>query len=250
MGTSRQGQAFLISDFFAGARFALKGLRLLFTRGIRRYVIVPLLINMLLFGAAIGFGADRFNALLDWLLPAWFDWARWVLWPLFALAGLLIVFYTFTLLANLISAPFNAYLSLRLEQRLGAAPTNAESQASVLGEALKSIGGEIRKIGYALRWAIPLLVLFLVPVANVLAPFAWAVFGAWTLANEYADYPMSNAQLDFASERVLLRGNRSLALGFGAMVMVLTIIPVLNFVMVPAGVAGATAMWVEKLRAG
>src|SRR5918992_14665 len=98
-----------------GGRYAARGSGLITQPGIRRYVIVPLLINFALFGAAIWYGASQFEALLDWLLPNWLEWARWILWPLFAASALLVVFYAFTLIANLIGAPFNGLLAEKLE---------------------------------------------------------------------------------------------------------------------------------------
>jgi CysZ protein len=38
-----------------------------------------------------------------------------------------------------------------------------------------------------------------------------------------------------------------LSLGFGASVMGALAVPVLNFLVIPCAVAGATAMWVEEL---
>jgi CysZ protein len=38
------------------------------------------------------------------------------------------------------------------------------------------------------------------------------------------------------------------AFGFGGAALVLTLIPVVNFIAVPTAVAGATALWVGELR--
>ena len=45
----------------------------------------------------------------------------------------------------------------------------------------------------------------------------------------------------------LLYGLVLLALGFGGAVMVATAIPLVNFLVIPAAVAGATVLWVERL---
>jgi CysZ protein len=94
---------------------------------------------------------------------------------------------------------------------------------------------------------IPLLLLLVIPGVNLFAPLAWALFGAWMLAIEYADYPMGNHDYYFAQEKALLAKHRPLALGFGGVLLVMTLVPVLNFLAMPVGVAGATALWVERL---
>jgi CysZ protein len=239
----------LLIQFSRGAHYVTRGFGLITQRGIRRYVIMPLLINVTLFAAAIWFGSTWFEAFLDWLLPNWLEWARWLLWPLFAVTALLIVFYTFTLIANLIGAPFNGLLAERLEARLtGRAPPETQGWGELLRNSATAILNELRKLAYLLLRMIPLLILFLIPGLNVLAPFAWLAFSAWMLALEYADAPMGNHGLSFRDGRRVLEAHRPLALGFGGAVLLMTSIPVLNFFAMPVGVAGATAMWVERLR--
>jgi CysZ protein len=52
----------------------------------------------------------------------------------------------------------------------------------------------------------------------------------------------------FKQERALMRRNKPLALGFGAGLMLMTLVPVLNFLAMPVGVTGATALWAERLK--
>ena len=66
---------------------------------------------------------------------------------------------------------------------------------------------------------------------------------------EYADYPMGNHELDFKSQLAYLKRRRMLSLGFGATVTMALLVPLLNFLVMPAAVAGASKMWVEELSA-
>jgi CysZ protein len=68
------------------------------------------------------------------------------------------------------------------------------------------------------------------------------------LAVEYLDYPMGNHGLSFSEQRRRLRRRPMLSLSFGAGVLLLMLIPGLNFLAMPAAVAGATALWVDRLR--
>ncbi|MCP5459961.1 MAG: EI24 domain-containing protein, partial [Gammaproteobacteria bacterium] len=76
--------------------------------------------------------------------------------------------------------------------------------------------------------------------------FLWLAFSIWMLALQYADYPMSNHGLRFREQRRLLSQRRMLALGFGSAVLLMTLVPILNFLVMPAAVIGATLMWVEQ----
>lgn len=245
----------MILDLTRGAGFLMQGFRLINQPGIRRFVIVPLLINLVLFAGAIWYLVTQFEIFMDWLLPtlpawlAWLQWLIWLLWPLFAIATSLIVFYLFTPVVNLLAAPFNSLLAERLELHLTGQPLpEGRGLKYLLGDAAKAFMSEIKKLSYMLLWAIPLLILFLIPGVNLIAPFLWFLFSAWMLSLEYADYPMANHNMLFRAERELLRKHRPLALGFGSAVTLMTTIPVLNFLAMPVGVAGATAMWVERLK--
>lgn len=232
-----------------GAVYFIRGAKLLTHPGLRKFILVPLIVNVLLFVTAIVFGVEYFQSFLDWLIaktPDWLDWLISALWLVFVLGALLVVFYTFTLVANFISAPFNGFLSAAVEAHVkGQAPQ--ESSGSVWKEVVASLGQEGRKLWYLASRAMPLLILFLIPGINLAAPFVWLAFGAWLLALEYADFPMGNHSIRWAGVRERLKQRRLTALGFGGMVLVATAIPVVNFIVVPAAVIGATLMWVEEL---
>jgi CysZ protein len=241
-----------MNDLFKGVGYLREGLRLMRTPGLRRYVAVPLLVSIVLFSAAILAGIHWLEVLLGWLLgwlPSWLDWLQYLLWPLFALTGVLLVFYTFSLLTNLVAAPFNGLLAEAVERHLdGRTMEDAGGLKALLADIVPSLVSELRKLLYIGLRALPLALLFLIPPVNLAAPFLWALFSAWMLVIEYMDYPMGNHRLRFAEQRKRLRGRRLLGLGFGGASMLMTMIPVVNFLAMPASVAGATAMWVREFK--
>lgn len=230
-----------------GASYLLRGLGLLGHPQLRRFVIIPLLINLLVFSAIAWGGYELFSTLLNHYLPedGWLAWLRWLIWPLLALTGALITFYTFTSVANLIAAPFNGLLAERTEILLtGQAP--AAPGGGALHDLIPSMLSELRKINYFIWRALPLLILFVIPLVNLAAPILWLLFGAWFLTLEYADYPMGNSGMKFRDELASLRRMRLTGLGFGGMTTALMAVPVVNFLVMPAAVIGATVMWVEQ----
>lgn len=115
----------------------------------------------------------------------------------------------------------------------------------LVAEILSAFAGELHKLGYFALFGLPLLLLFVVPVLNVTAPFVWGLFGMWVLALEYMDYPLGNRSIGFSDQRRLLRKRRMLHLGFGAGVLAMTVIPVLNLVAMPTAVIAATLLATE-----
>lgn len=244
----------MIADFIRGVKYFLSGFESIQQPGIRRYAVLPILVNILLFGSGIYLLGGQFSSLLESYLPdseGYWIILWYIVWVIFGLLILIVVFFTFTLLANLIGSPFNGPLAAAVERRLDN-HLDQDSDSNVIGEIAKAISGELRKWLYYLFWGIPLVILTLIsiPVA-ILAPvasFLWLVFGAWILAIEYLDYPMGNHNYTFLSIKATLKQYRMLSLGFGAAVMCFTLIPVINLVVMPAAVAGASKLWVREIK--
>ncbi len=228
----------------------LRGIPLLFKRGIRPYVFIPLAINIVLFAALAWLLTNQFEHMLEWLMPedSWYSFLRWLLWPVFAITILLITFYSFTTLANLIGAPFNSVLSARIELFLSGREPQDHS-GSLMREILPAISNELRKQSYFLIRAILLVILSVVPLTAPAAPVLWFLFSAWMLALEYLDYPMANHGMHFRQQRRLIKKRRAGALVFGSLLTGMMLIPGINLISMPAGVAGATLYWHHRLKA-
>ena len=233
----------------SGALYFVRGFAIVTRPGIRAYVVVPLLINAGLFTALMYLGASWLIDFATGMLPGWLDFLAWVLVPAFVLASLTAGFYTFNLVAALITAPFNGLLAEAVERHLtGRSPPSAGGGwRAFLRQLAATLAAEARKFAYVALRSLPPLLLFLIPGVNVVAPVLWLLLGAWMLALTYVDYPMANHGIGFDELRARLRERRLLGFGFGGAVMAALAVPVLNFLVVPCAVAGATAMWVEQL---
>nr|CAA6829298.1 MAG: Sulfate transporter, CysZ-type [uncultured Thiotrichaceae bacterium] len=238
----------MVGGFFKGISYLFTGLSLITQKRIRPFVVVPLLINILVFSGGIWLASSQVSSLMERLLPSWLSWLEWLLWPLFFGLIFFAVFYTFSLIANLIAAPFNSILAERVENHLRGQPVPEFQGYKTLPAIItRTFRSELAKLMYMFKWLILLLIITVIPVVNLIAPFAWALYGAWMLAIEYADYPMGNHEKYFKDELPALKKHRSHALGFGGGLSVMTLIPVVNFLAMPVGVAGGTAFWVDRL---
>jgi len=238
-----------VQQFQKGFRYPLAGLRLVLRPRLRRYVILPLLVNIVVFALLFVAGLHYFQQFTDWLLPSgnsgWLAWLREALWIVFGLAGLVLVFFTFSTLANLLGSPFNGVLAEAVECRFRGHSMAAQSWQQLALTVIPMLRNELRKLRYFVLISVPVLLLFLLPGVNLVAPFLWAILGCWILVLQYLDYPMANHQQDFRQVRGWLRQHRALGLGFGAGMLLGTLIPGLNLIMMPVGVVAATLMWLE-----
>lgn len=212
-----------------------QGVKLLNHPQLRKYLLIPLFINVILYTGAFIVGYHSVSALLHQFIPDWLAWLSWVLWPLFFVSFLLVSFFTFTLVANLIAAPYYSELSAKvLRVILGQEPAIVEQPWG------KIVVGELRRIGYLLLRILPLMLLFLIPVVNLVAPILWAFFSAWGLAMEYLAYPLENRGLTFTAQKQFLQQSRLGILCFGGATSLALTLPLINLLVGQAAVIGAT----------
>lgn len=180
------------------ANHLIRGAQLLLLPQFRPYILVPLIINLVLFVILTGYLIANFNSAIDMMLdflPGW-DWVKWLvnillwfIWPLFAALVMMIYGYTFNLITNLIAAPFYGLLAEKIENHL----INGEIDSEPLAQMIpRTIVRELLKLWYFISRGFLLLlvtlVLMWVPLLNLIVPFLWLLWGAWSMTIQYSDY--------------------------------------------------------------
>ena len=247
-----------------GASCIAEGFRLIRRPGLRRYVAVPLLANVLLFGLSgylvlhylggwvqgLHFEVDLWSW-LDWLEPLIAGMAGALQWVVMIGAVLLLLFVagsTFTMITHLLIGPFLGLLAEKVELQLHDARFPQVSLGRVV---LRSLRRELQKLLYWLVRAAGLgvlsLVLWLIPPLNPATPVLWYLFGAWILAMQYLDVPADNNGHSFRQVLQIMKRRRVAVMGFGGIVMFLTAVPLVNLLIVPVATAGAVVFWLREI---
>ncbi|ELE5891130.1 sulfate transporter CysZ [Vibrio fluvialis] len=236
----------------SGLGYFFYGFDIAVSPGIRRFVLMPLLTNILLVGGALYYLFSHLDSWInDWMgqIPDWLSWLSYILWPLLVITILATFSYFFSTLANFIAAPFNGLLAEKVEQKLTGKKVNDDGVLAVVKDVPRIMAREWRKLVYVLPKAIGLFILLLIPaLGQTLGPILWFIFTAWMLAIQYCDYPFDNHKVTFNDMRNSLKQKQGKAYTFGMLVSVLTTIPVVNLLVMPVAVCGATAMWVNEFR--
>jgi CysZ protein len=218
---------------------------------LRLFVIIPLAVNILIFGSLIGLGFSYLSDLINsWMagIPDWLGFITWIIWPLIILTVALIGGYLFTSVALLIASPFNALLAEKTEELVTGKPVDSlEGLGAALLALPRGILRELAKLLYYVPMAAFVLLLSFIPGLNAIAPVLWFLLGAWMMSIQFVDYPMDNHQLSFADVKEAVRSRRLSSMGFGGIVALCAGIPIVNFIVVPAAVVGATLLWCEEL---
>jgi len=225
------------------------GFQLVRRPGLRRYVVVPVLINVFVFVFLVGLSSayfDNWMKIVGGWFPVWLSVFSWIIW-VFAL-GLLIAInlFAFTFIANIIGSPFNSMLSVKVEEELTGFIT--DSVGSLWGIIPRTVARELSKLRFFLPKLLGLLIITFIPVLNIIAPFLWVFFGAWMMCFQYSDYAADNNNISFSELRSRISNRRFHALAFGVPIYFVMSVPFVNLLLMPVGVAGGTRFWVEHLR--
>lgn len=232
-----------------GAHYFFKGFEIIQTKGLRRFVFIPLTVNILLFAAAFSYAfsqLDYYFAKVLAVLPEWLMWLEYLMWPITVITMLIMFSFVFSAFANWLAAPFNGLLSEKVEILLTQSQPHDTSFKDLMKDIPRTLSREWCKFRYYLPKAIGFfIVMMLLPGIGQLI---WFLFVAWMMAIQYCDYPFDNHKIDFQAMKRDLSDHKSASYSFGIMTAVFAMIPLVNLIVMPVAICGATALWVDYYR--
>ncbi len=228
------------------------GLNLVTLSGLKRFIIIPLLINIILLS---GMSYWLFYQLRHWItsfiswLPSWLQWFDYIIWPIGILSIIFIFCYFFSIVANFIASPFNGLLAERVEIILTGQSLENIGYWAIVKDIPRMMKKECRKLVYYLSRAIIIFALSFIPViGQFTAPVMWFLFGSWMISIQYCDYFFDNHKIPLRDVLVILNKDKIQCIQFGSIIYLLTLIPIINLFVMPVAICGATAMCVDRYR--
>ncbi|QMT59538.1 MULTISPECIES: sulfate transporter CysZ [unclassified Legionella] len=232
-------------DFFYGMGYMLRGVRTLSTSGLRRFVLLPLAINFIMFSGLFylihHYVLPYAYHYLD-KLPSWLSFLSSIFFIIFILSFFLMFLSLFTVFFNLIAAPLNGLLAEKTQKILFGSAIPSLSFYQVV---LRSIKRQGEFLGYFLPRFVIIVILFFVPFIQPIYPLLWFLFNAWILSIQYQDFAMDNNLISFKEARRIVARNKMRSLGLGFSINIASFIPILNFLIMPAAVIASTILYCE-----
>lgn len=233
----------------SGAGYFFKGFELIQMKGIKRFVFIPLFINLILFSVAFYYlylQLDHYMTMFTQWLPSWLNWLSTVLWPLVLIAVVVLFSFIFSTAANWLAAPFNGLLSEKVESVLTGEPAPDGGVSDIIKDIPRTVGREWTKLCYYIPRAIGFLLLML--ILPVIGQVIWFIFAAWMMAIQYKDFPFDNHKIPFKEMKSALKEKQGLSYGFGFTVTIFSMLPIVNLIVMPVAICGATKLWVDHYR--
>lgn len=234
--------------FFAPFRAAifLKG-----QPGLYKFIGIPLAINIIFLTTAAYFGLYLFEHTIIDLIPQGETWywiiLSYLLWLVAILLVLVLVFFSFTVIGNLIASPFNDLLSEKTEAIIqGGHNDEPFSLAIFFTDAGRIIRDESRKIFIFVILMLLLLPLnFITGIGTLLYTGLSLMLTIFFLVVEYTGYIITRKRLRFIDQRRYIFSHFVLMFGFGTGLLCLLAIPLVHFFCIPLGVISATILYLE-----
>jgi CysZ protein len=246
-----------------GFALAFRGVAFLWQqRVLWKWAILPVAVNVVVFAAAFALFLysypDLYNRATSFLPleppAAWYAWLwvaplrllAWVIGLLLLVTALVVIYFAFLLLGTVLAAPFLDVLAQRVEALVASgAPAVPVAMPGPLQAMGHSVSLELRKLGFFLAVQMVLFLLGLLPLLTPLTVLAATLFTMLFLPLEYAGFAMDHRQLRFAQRRALIWRHGWLMLGFGAAAFLTMLVPLVNFICLPALVVGGTLLFLH-----
>jgi CysZ protein len=243
---------------YQGGPYVLKGLKLIFSKGYRRYAIIPLMINISVFFGLYWLGLHWFWQIFHdttIALPSWLSWLApvlnffgpfvfWIAFICVGIAMLLTLGSISSVIASILASPFNSYLVEKIVFQ-----ENKAKQSTFMTVMQEAIIRELQKMIYYIPRLILVFFIFalfyFIPVVNLVGSALFFIFSSWLLSFEYLDYSAESNNIKFKDYKKWLKSHRKLTYSFGITSMGLASIPLLNFLSMPASVAGGALLWLD-----
>lgn len=233
----------------SGAGYFILGFSLIKMKGVKRFVVIPLLVNLVLFFFAFSYLYEHLNVYLNQLqsyLPTWLEWLMMIVKP-FAVIGIIFLFsFIFSAVANWLAAPFNGLLSEKVEYLLSGSTVPDTGVTDIVKDIPRTLTREWQKLTYYIPRALGFFLIFL--FLPLIGQIIWFLFVAWMMAIQYKDYPFDNHKIPFNEAKEVLANNRGLSYSFGITTTIFAMLPIVNLIVMPVAICGATALWVDHYK--
>jgi CysZ protein len=242
----------MLGEFIAGATDVWRGFSLLLRRPAWWYLaIIPFVLNLLIFGGLVWLG---YSPLHGWAERhffsdpnAWWSILGGLLELLYWLAICVVIFFLFVPFATIVAAPFNDFLSEKVELDYCGARVDKQSFVrdtwrSIWVGLKTSVRLSLITIGlYAL-----ILPLNLIPgFGSVLYTVLSAAITIRFLALQFTAYSMDRRYVDYAGRNGFLKRHRWRTIGLGTMAFCCMWVPGLNALFIPVSAVAGTLLYCD-----
>ncbi len=242
-----------IQAYFQTHRFIIK-------HRLWKWIIIPGLLYMLLFGAGIYFFWTSSNAAIEWMftktgVQGWMDrmndsWLSFLL--IFGrimvhLVFLMFYFSLFKYMFLIIGSPLFAYLSEKTEAIIEGKDFPF-SFTQLLKDILRGIKIALRNMLWQTVYAISIFILAFIPVVGWVTPLISLMVECYYLGFSMLDYSCERHKLSTSQSISFIGKHKGLAIGNGLIFLLMHLVPFIGWLLAPsyAVIAATISLYGDK----
>lgn len=240
--------------FVGGARFPVKAVFFILSHpSVWPWCLAPLLINIVVLVAVWNLSDSWTEQIQNLYATSTAWWQRALHWGAAGVAfllRLLIAAVALVVVGNISSVPFNDALSERVDRIVTGWKNDEPFQLGPeIRRQLLILFQEVKRMAiYFTLMAVLFTLSFIAMLAPFVIPTQWVLTMSY-LALDHLSYPLERRGAVLLKDKVaFLRANAAPCLGFGGVMFLIALVPLVNFVFLPLGVVGGTLLFADILR--
>lgn len=249
-----------MNDFLLGIRSYFDAHKLIRKNNLWGYVLLPGLINLVLFGITIWIGWEYSKKLTNWLMGvigieavaiAGMGFIKTVVHYLFLilfrLMSLLFYLFIYKYVVLIIMAPVLAILSEKTDEIISG-ERYPFKLVQFLKDVMRGITIALRNLGIELFLIIILLFVSFIPVIGFLSPVLIFIVECYFYGFSMIDYSNERQKLTVRQSTAFIGRHKGLAIANGAMFYLLWLVPLFGLMVAPSYGVVAAAIAADKIR--
>ncbi len=222
-------------------------------RGLILYFIVPFILNIIILS---GLYYVSYIFIKPWLYgfidgSGWiFSFIRAVLAPLLMIVLAIITVLLYSIVGNIVTAPFNDFLSYSIEVREANIKFDEPFSFKVLiADIVRMTLNIIKMLGMLILINLVLFILNFIPLlGNIIYTVLGFMASTFFLGFQFFDFPLERRRFDFKQKLKIAWRFKFMTMGLGTGFMVVTLIPILGFLGLNMATMGATVLFLDHMR--
>jgi len=245
----------MIDGMIEGVSTYTRAIKMLSEHKLWKYVILPGVVSVILTMAIIGFTLAFAGNLGD-LIVSWYPWETGkaiferIASILSAILLIALIVFLFKYLVMVIVAPFMGTLSEKVESILTGTPPPSVTPAQFVQDILRGLRIALRNIIREIIYTLFLLLLNVVPViGSIVSTVMIFLIQAYYAGFGNMDYTLERKRYTVKESVLFVREHRGLAIGNGAIFLLIFLVPVIGWFLAPAyGTIAATMNSLKRIR--
>jgi len=250
----------MLSDFLLGIRSYFDAHKLISKHNLWGYVLLPGLINLILFGITIWIGWEYSKKLTNWLMEiigietiAIASWGflkmivHYLFLLFFRLMSLLFYLFIYKYVVLIIMAPVLSILSEKTDEIISG-NRYPFKLGQFLKDVLRGIVIALRNLGIELFLIIVLFFTSFIPVIGLLSPLLIFIVECYFYGFSMIDYSNERQKLTVRQSAAFIGRHKGVAIANGAMFYLLWLVPLFGLMVAPSYGVVAAAIAADKIR--